>query len=266
MQPALRGGAALNTAGGGWERPYHEPGGGDAVLSYVIFGSFSSPEVSLDQAKYRSAGAPPGCELQLRRRADEAPWFQGFVTGHLGRLLDEQIPAQARLVREAPSCMTLLGTVPDPPSLDYLRDAVGLITSLLDGGAVAVLDGFGLQWWSPEQWRRDLFEPNDPVVLRHAGIVVSEDNPDPSGRKTVWLYTRGMSKFGRPDISIHQVTEDLVNPAVGLINRLIILQALGGLVPEGEPVVAPDLPPSWKCRHAGSLDDPRFNNVHLEIG
>jgi hypothetical protein len=248
-----------------WERPFFEPGGGDPFLFYAVFGPFSDEEWVLPRPTYRPNGAPAGVEVVRHGRAEQPDWFASFFAGHLGRLLDDQLGEEGRSVRAAPACITLVGSVADPPTLDYLRDVVGLVAFLLDRGGVAVLDAFALHWWTPEAWRRDLFTPGEPVPLRHVDILVSEDEPA-EGRPAVRVHTRGLRKFGRPDLSVRGVTEAQLSPVMDLFNRFIVLQALGGVLPEGQPVRMEGLPDGLSCRHAGSTDDPDFNNVHVAIG
>ncbi len=40
---------------------------------------------------------------------------------------------------------------------------------------------------------------------------------------------------------------------------------MGGVIPEGQEIKTAPLPPGLVCRHAGSLDDPEFGNVRVEI-
>ena len=87
-----------------------------------------------------------------------------------------------------------------------------------------------------------------------------DDTPE-----TIWLHTRGLRKFGRPDISVRPVPLAYVEPVIGLLNRFIELQALGGLIADGQEIRMKDLPAGMICRHAGDLEDPDFNNVHVEI-
>ncbi len=75
-----------------------------------------------------------------------------------------------------------------------------------------------------------------------------------------------MIKFGRPDLSVRGVTRELGPAVEDLCNRFIEMQAFGAVVPEGQEVKMKALPPGWRCRHGGTIDDPDFNNVHLEIG
>ena len=75
-----------------------------------------------------------------------------------------------------------------------------LITHFLDHGGVAVYDPQMFEWWSPKKWRERIFSPAGPVPRHHTVILVSEDAPG-----TEWIHTRGLRKFGRPDLSVHRV-------------------------------------------------------------
>lgn len=252
-----------------WERPYYKPGGGDAFAFYAVFGDFADAELKASREVYRVRGIPDGITTTRhdRARPDQAAWFTGFLTGPLGHLLDEESGDTdlAAAVRAAPDCLVITGTVADPPTLDYLRDGIGLVTCALDAGGVGVLDAAGLRWWSPESWRRDIFAPEAPDLLKHADILVSEDATEARDERTLWLHTRGMRKFGRPDLSVRGVRQPYLDAVIGLCNRFILLQALGDIVPENQPVRLPGLPEGMFCRHAGSFDDPDFNNVHLRV-
>src|SRR5262249_30887049 len=109
-------------------------------------------------------------------------------------------------------------------------------------------------------WRAKAFEPAGPVPRHHVAILVSDDEP---GR---WYHTRGLRKFGRPDLSIHHVLPELETTVNELCDGFIELLAFGEVIPEGQPITMRGLPSGWTCRHGGDLDDTDFNNVHLEIG
>lgn len=82
---------------------------------------------------------------------------------------------------------------------------------------------------------------------------------------TEWFHTRGMRKFGRPDLSVHHVSRDLRDGIVDLFNRFIEFQAFGGIIAQGQDIKMGSLPAGMICVHQGDLDDPDFNNVHVEI-
>jgi hypothetical protein len=118
------------------------------------------------------------------------------------------------------------------------------------------------KWWSAHEWREHAFEPAGAVPRHHVVILVS-DEPDERSR---WYHTRGMLKFGRPDLSVHGVVPELEPAVKDLCERFIEMQAFGAVIPEGQEVRMNGLPPGWRCRHGGDLDDPEFNNRHVEIG
>ena len=79
------------------------------------------------------------------------------------------------------------------------------------------------------------------------------------------FHTRGMRKFGRPDLSVRGVNPAYQELAIELCNRFIELQAFGHVIPEGQKVRLKGLPDGMTCRHSGSFEDPDFNNTHVEI-
>jgi hypothetical protein len=74
-----------------------------------------------------------------------------------------------------------------------------------------------------------------------------------------------MRKFGRPELSIHDVPDELYDPIIDLFERFIELQAFGGVIAEGQDIRMKTLPAGMTCHHQGDLEDPDFNNTHVEI-
>ena len=100
------------------------------------------------------------------------------------------------------------------------------------------------------------------IVKRNSHVSILFSAEESGG---LWFHTRGMRKFGRPDLSLHNVPDKYEKAAIELCNRFIELQAAGGRIPDGQEIQMPSLPGGLVCRHKGSLDDPDFNNVHVEI-
>jgi hypothetical protein len=96
----------------------------------------------------------------------------------------------------------LRGELEDQAELNYLRDAVGLLTFLLDHSGVAVCDPWMFHWWGPGEWMDRVFRPGGAVPRHHVVIFTSEE---PEGPSPTWFHTRGMRKFGHPDLSVHGV-------------------------------------------------------------
>lgn len=242
-----------------WPRPHFTPGGGDPLLFYVVFGNFDLKK-TLSRSKYRSEGVRAWLELTSHERATEPDVFARHQSGKMWEMRTRDAPLLAAEAEQAPQCVTLRGEPADSPSLNYFRDAIGVVAWLLDTGGVAVHDPQMLWLWSADEWREEAFEPNAPNPDRHTAILV-----DPESVGVSWYHTRGMRKFGRPDLSIRGVGEKYADAVTELIERFVELQALGHVIAEGEPVEAKGLPPGGVCRHAGKLDDPEFDNVHVEI-
>jgi hypothetical protein len=247
-----------------WPREYFQPTVGRALVWYQVYGHFPDT-IEISRGKYRCSGVPSGIEVGNHTGTDREKTWISFVKQPLlaARLYDE-LPKVAHAVETAPDCTIIRGEVPDSANLDYLRDVVGLVTWFLDNGAVAVLDPQTLTWYDREKWRSQVFEPNGPVPTHHATILYSEEMDNPNGN-LLWFHTRGMRKFARPDLSVRHVPAQYRAAVIDLLNRLVEAQGFGGVIAEGQLIKMQSLPPGLTCHHAGNLDDPDFNNTHIEI-
>jgi hypothetical protein len=242
-----------------WQRPHYRGVGGRPHLWYKVHGTFDgTPHVSA--SVHRTSGIPDGIDL-LRYERDQAP--EVFAFG-LDGIFGDSLAAHGlgEVVQASPHALVLRGEIDDRASLDYLRDVVGLITALLDCGGVAVFDPLILRWWTPESWRREVFEPDAPVPGRHTVILASDDEEQPGRR---WFHTRGMQKFGRPDIGLHGIGPEHEPGAIDACERFIDLLARGAVLPDGKALRLRGLPDGLRCFHEGSAEDPDYNNVHIEI-
>ena len=114
----------------------------------------------------------------------------------MAQLARESNPAAWQLALAAPQQLVIRGQIADPTSLDYLRDTIGVVAASLEGGGAAVFDPQILTVFGADEWRAQFFEDAFETT-KHAVILVS---PQDDGR--VWLHTRGMRVFGRPDLSL----------------------------------------------------------------
>jgi hypothetical protein len=239
-----------------WERPYFSEPAGKPLLLYYVLGDFPRG-LAPSRSKHRVSGVPAGVEIAGLAANDPslAPFFEEgpFADGLARR------PNLAEAVRSAPACLRIYGEIADAPTLDYLRDAIGLVAAALDAGGVGVLDPQSLSWWSPEEFRERFFDHGEARILPHVAFLGSNDDDG------VWLHTRGMRKFGRPDVSVRGVAPEHQDAVFELVQRLVQSMALGAVVPDGQPIKMASLPAGMSCHHAGSLDDPDFNNVHIEV-
>ncbi len=242
-----------------WPRPHFKPGGGNALLLYAVFGDFDLKK-PLSKSKYQTSGMPDWLEMVQSERVKQPQAFADYQTGTLWEILKRDSPLTAAEAEKAPQCVTLRAELTDPPTLDYFRDTVGVLAWLLDAGGASIYDPQMLWLWSDEEWREEAFEPGEAHPERHTTIIVS---PEDAG--TSWYHTRGMRKFGRPDLSVRGVGAKHADAVGLLIERFVEMQALGGVIPDGEEIRMKALPAGGVCRHGGNADDPDFNNVHVEV-
>jgi hypothetical protein len=242
-------------------RPLFTPGGDDALVYFVVFGAdVSRLDISAD--RHRVDEIPDGIDAHHLG----ADLVRSFFEPPMGDHLREQDPDLAAAAVGCDSCLVITGSVTDPPTLAYLRDCIGIATAALDAGGVAVLSlqSFGL--FAPERWRRDVFDGGPDLVHQLAVILYSEEEDDaPAPAGSIWVHTRGMRVFGRPDLSIHGVPADELDIAAKVTNVLIANQAKGLRIHDGAVMeVGPPLG-LIAFRLRGHHDDPDFNNLHLEL-
>jgi hypothetical protein len=248
-----------------WPRPHYERPGGRPLLFYVVHGRFDNIS-KIDSRVYRTLGVHRGLELQRYARDEFSEYLAGFEEGYPWEELVADDPELAQRVVESRECLILRGELEDRDDLNYLRDSVGLLTHLIDSGGVCVYDPQMFRWWQPTDWKRQVFKPGGPVPRQHVVILTSVEGESGSRSENLaWYHTRGLRKFGRPDLSVHDVAPRYHEAIIDLIERFIEFQAFGGTIAEGQEIRMKSLPSGMTCHHRGDLDDLDFNNVHVEI-
>jgi hypothetical protein len=244
-----------------WPRKFYKGPAGKPFLFYVVFGAF--PQMpALSRQEYRSNGVFPGLQLSHYGKNEYPDVLDRFRQGYLWDELKEHRQALAEAVHQADECLILRGELEDQADLNYLRDTVGLLTFLVDHGGIVVYDPWMFHWWEPAEWKDRIFRPGGAVPRHHVVILTSDEPADAS---LTWFHTRGMRKFGRPDLSVHRVPPPFREAVIDLFERFIEFQAFGGIIEEGQEIRMKTLPGGMTCHHAGDLGDPDFNNVHVEI-
>lgn len=242
-----------------WPRPHFAPGGGDALIFYVVFGDFDL-EKPFSASQYRSNGPGDWLDVFQLTRDENADDIADYQSGPIWDQLTRDAPVTAAEALKAPQAVVVRAEVKDPETLDYFRDAIGVVTWLLDVGGLSIYDPQRLWLWSGDEWRSDIFDPGEPQPQEHTVILISDEDDG-----TQWVHTRGMRQYGRPDLSVHGVGPNHLDAVTQMIDRFIPGQANGVVIPEGQEIRMAGLPPGGNCRHRGDLEDPDFNNVHAEI-
>ncbi|HZX41664.1 MAG TPA: hypothetical protein VFE93_07480, partial [Myxococcaceae bacterium] len=152
---------------------------------------------------------------------------------------DDGQPALATLVRSAPDFAVLRGQRADPPDLGHLRDAESVLAVLLEAGGVAVLDVEAQRWWTPAGFRGEVLTGVRPSVRAHVSVRA----------RMGLVETRGLRKFGRPDLRFHRVPPDAESEAVGVCWSLVERLARGARAGPGFSAGGLRLRPSGEAGH-----------------
>jgi hypothetical protein len=241
-----------------WPRPYWTPGDEKAVLVFYVFGKFDA-ELVIPSMRYQSPGLPQGIEIQRFQNAVLRQWDGYPLQGALGEILHAENPEVAQQARIAPEVLVVRGEIEDRNSLDYLHDTLGVLAALLDVGGTSILDPQILSLFSADQWRQRYLVPGGAPPRNHVLILCNADEvPDRS-----WVRTRGMRKFGRPDLSVRNVPENELGRAGSMCERLMEFLSMGGHFRAGQELAVDGLSTDMVAEPGGGPDDPQFNNTHV---
>lgn len=242
-----------------WERPYFTQAGHDNLLYFIVYGEIQG-DFNISGEKYRVLYMPQELQLQSFRIPEGIETVNQFRSGLFAKMLEDQHPELVQTVNQQEHCYIVQAIIPDKALLNDFRVIIGIVAYLLDSGCVAAFDPLAHKWWTPQEWHNKAFAPEEIDPYSHVNIHVSSEQND-----TQWVHSHGMRKFGRPDLSIHHVTDEEIEPVLDMVNRFIGFMAAGGTIKEGQEIRMASLPEGMTCSHKGSFDNPDFNNVHVEI-
>lgn len=242
-----------------WQRPHWQPSDEEILLQFYVFGKFDA--VRVPSTDYGSTGLPAGVESTSHHHQALRQWEGYPLKGTTGRMFKEDSPEAYKLAFDAPEVLVVRGTLKDSQTTGYLRDTLGVLAGLLDIGGVAILDPQTLSLMDADEWRRH-YLVRGGAPIRHHLLILRDDE---ANADHAWIHTRGMRKFGRPDISIRNVPDRVVDRAGMLCERLVELEALGAHFADGQTLDIDGVPGGAVVRLGGGLDDPHFNNTCVEL-
>jgi hypothetical protein len=203
---------------------------------------------------------PDGLELLVQGPAA----VEAFLEPPMGDLLREDQPDLVDAALASEHCLVLAGSIPDPADLHYLRSVVGIATAALDVGAVAVYNLQSFGFFTPNGWHERVFAP-DVLDAKDWVVLLSSDDDERTNEGELWLHTRGLRVFGRPDLSLRGVGPEDLDTASRLLSVLIEQQVRGLVIPDDSVMDLGETIGHLAFRTRGHLDDPDFNNLHHEI-
>jgi hypothetical protein len=211
-------------------------------------------------------------EISAHERGAAPEWFAAFFDPNgLGHNIDDLFGAETAGLRNAGRATIVRAEFPDPPTLDYLRNVHGLVSAVLEHDGLGVYELFHCRWWTRAEWTRRFIDRCAFDVKDHVQIVVTDDERHHPG---LWLHTRGMRKFGRPDLQIRHVPGPArrgnrhANAAGAILNDFAEALARGKVIPDGWTMHNERYESSFAFVATPDDSDserPHFNNSVLEI-
>jgi hypothetical protein len=198
--------------------------------------AFATQDVLEARGDLRLAGVVPATapaealELRVHRYPDAAEWFDGWRTGAFRNIAVQQL-GDVELLDRASCCYSIRVEVEDPPELAYLQLAWAVAAKLARAGASVTLDAAAATWHRRAEVAA--LSPHRPFTLRHEVSVIAETEPAAGFGHPV--HTRGMIKFGRPDL-IAGVPASRIEETGRILNRLARMLADGHVLVPGQRV------------------------------
>lgn len=250
-----------------WTRPLWTAGGGDAEVAVVAFSEMPLPPdftLAEDRHGAPSAGVPEPLDLRTVSAEDNPEWIRGFFEGGLLESAKLDLGWEQPPVERARHAHYVSGSFPDPSDLDHLQATWALLRALTEAGAFALLDLRATRWLASEDvGALALDAPFD--LDREITIVVETDSPEQS---PLVCHTRGLRKFGRPDLLILLEEGQDAEEAAGLLVALAEPLAQGEQVGVGDTFMTEDgvERPFLAYEPEGAHPEVHLENVGLVIG
>lgn len=253
-----------------WTRPAFQPTTRHAELMYLVVGA-SPKDLKINRERHHVSQIEPNLTVTRHFREKDPKWFEGWFDKVLGHGLDRIFGPDAETVRSAEELSVIRGKFDEPKDLAYLRNSVGVVSALLEGGALAVFDALAVRWWRPDAWRAAFVDRSEFRVGEHTAISVSEE-PSGSGGG-LWVHTRGMKKFARPDLQVRHVPgpydehSPMIRHAAQLLDRIAERLAQGAVIVDGQKLVLEELATvvSFRLCEDDTQTARHFNNAAIEI-
>ncbi len=183
--------------------------------------------------------APPGaplspegaqhCEVRHLPRAADPRWFDGFRSGSL-RALARSALADLSALDAAAEVVVVIAQRPDAADLTHLQAAWAFAQDAVGRGATVVLDAQSNRFWCGAEVAD--WPANRPFALSSEVNIVVEAE-ERSGAASA-VHTRGLAKFGRPDLVAFDVPSGEWDATAALLRVAAMRLALGAVLRPGD--------------------------------
>jgi hypothetical protein len=212
-----------------WTRPAFQPTGRRAAFLLVAFTDRETPSSPPELAVAAPPTAPVSAlRVSLVRYADQPEWFDGWRRGPMRTVAAVQ-NIDMGVVDAATCCYVIAIDVEDSGDLAHLQLAWAVASSIAGAGNITVLDVYAATWHAGSDVAA--LAPDRPLSIQREISITAETEPSPGFGHAV--HTRGMIKFGRPDL-IAGVPADRIGETGQILNLIAQMLADGAVIQPGE--------------------------------
>ncbi len=236
-----------------WDRDQYTPGGGAARVRLFCFARRplrDDPPLVAETYGIPSAEAIRDADVRTVAWGDDPTWFDAWRGGPLRAVAAHQIGLDHLALDEATYCHSIDIARDDPRDLGYLQGAWGIAQCLVDRGVTTILDLAAARWHRARDVRA---WPAGRAFDVDREIWIVADGP--------LVHTRGLSKFGRPDLLVPDVEPAARDRAAMVLRSLATALAKGRVMRAGETATVGD---SAMMRLLPYLPGIELPEVHLD--
>lgn len=241
-------------------------------FQYIIFANFTKEESEVEDVQefVKIAQIPEWLTIKVAPDVTRIHSMveANFESSHNTAALGDN---EFELLKEsslAKNAIVLSADISDPEdSLDNYIGIVAIIDIILQtySKCISVVDLKLPAITKPKDWlenvvenlSKDVFEPRDHLI-----VICTEQEND-----TFWLRTTGMLKFGKPELSLHSVTDAEIEDNAEFLYDLAAEIIYEDTVPENNTTIELDeIVQPLKAIHMGTYEDKVFGyNLHIEL-
>lgn len=216
-----------------WQRSAFQSGGFTNQFSLFCFSTTLSSDVPMSASRFGlpSPDAMKHVEVRELTREMDSAWFDGFRSGSLRNVASQWLAGDLSSLDTATQLTAVLVSREDAADLVHLQAGWAVAKWLIARGASVVLDAQTNRFWKAADVAD--WPAVRPFALSVDVNVVVEGEPQSA---TANLHTRGLQKFGRPDLIVFDVPGSRWD-AVGALLRSIAAQLADGVVLKAGDVV-----------------------------
>lgn len=213
-----------------WRRPAFRPTGQGAVIALIAFadGSLFGADRDLRISTVPEEAPLAALDFRSHMYADSPDWIDGWRTGALRNMAAHTLADLGRL-DAAGCCYSITVAVEDPVDLTHLQLAWAVASAVVTAGAFAVLDTYTANWLPGATVAER--SPARSFSIQQEVSLIAETDPTPGFGHPV--HTRGMIKFGRPDL-VAGVPAERIDETGRILNHLARMLAEGHVLTPGQ--------------------------------